>query len=157
MASATPFPKSALPSKTRLRFHEATGLTHELLEGLQHNIRDRVLRHFRCHGHLEPHEAEEMLTWDHGGGLSLDASVRIVATDRAGRERLIRYCARGPPQTEFAMGPNGRQVEEVVQESQESFPDDLDQTTPLDLAQPEPIPHSPTGPRTSHGPWSAYP
>jgi len=37
-----------------------------------------------------------MLGWDHGGGFSLDGSVRIEATDRAGLERLIRYCARGP-------------------------------------------------------------
>ena len=48
------------------------------------------------HGLLEPHEAEDMLTWDHGGGFSLDASVRIEATDRDGLERLIRYCARPP-------------------------------------------------------------
>ena len=79
-----------------LRFHEATALTHELLEGLQHTIRSRVLRHFRRHGLLEPHDAEDMLTWDHGGGFSLDASVRIEATDRTGLERLIRYCARPP-------------------------------------------------------------
>jgi len=82
--------------ETRLRFHEATGLTHELLEGLQHTIRSRVLRHCRRHGLLEPHDAEDMLGWDHGGGFSLDASVRIEATDRAGLERLVRYCARGP-------------------------------------------------------------
>jgi len=37
-----------------------------------------------------------MLTWDHGGGFGLDASVRIEATDRTGLERLIRYCARAP-------------------------------------------------------------
>ncbi len=37
-----------------------------------------------------------MLGWDHGGGFSLDASVRIEATDRDGLERLIRYCARPP-------------------------------------------------------------
>jgi len=37
-----------------------------------------------------------MLTWDHGGGFSLDSSVRIEATDRTGLERLIRYCARPP-------------------------------------------------------------
>ncbi|MFG1691364.1 transposase, partial [Gemmatimonadota bacterium] len=79
-----------------LRFHEATGLTRELLERLQHTIRSRVLRHFRRHGLLEPYDAEDMLTWDHGGGFSLDARVRIEATDRAGLERLIRYCARGP-------------------------------------------------------------
>jgi len=88
--------QDAANPETRLRFHEATGLTHELLERLQHTIRSRVLRHFRRHGLLEPHEAEDMLAWDHGGGFSLDASVRIEATDRPGLERLIRYCARGP-------------------------------------------------------------
>ncbi len=31
-----------------------------------------------------------MLAWDHGGGFSLDGSVRIEATDRTGLERLIR-------------------------------------------------------------------
>jgi len=79
-----------------LRFHEATALTPQLLERLQHTIRKRVLRQFRRHHLLEPHEAEDMLTWDHGGGFSLDGSVRIGATGRAGLERLIRYCARPP-------------------------------------------------------------
>jgi hypothetical protein len=79
-----------------LRFHEATALTHELLEGLQHTIRKRVLRHMARHGLLEPHDAQDMLGWDHGGGFSLDGSVRIEATDREGLERLIRYCARPP-------------------------------------------------------------
>jgi hypothetical protein len=81
---------------SRLRFHEATALSSELLERLQHTVRKRVLRHFRRHGLLEPHDAEDMLTWEHGGGFSLDASVRIEATDREGLERLIRYCARPP-------------------------------------------------------------
>jgi hypothetical protein len=30
----------------------------------------------------------------HGGGFSLNAAVRIEATDRKGLERLLRYCAR---------------------------------------------------------------
>ena len=34
--------------------------------------------------------------WEHGGGFSVDGSVRIEAADRAGRERLLRYCARPP-------------------------------------------------------------
>jgi len=34
--------------------------------------------------------------WQHGGGFSVDGSVRIEAADRAGRERLLRYCARPP-------------------------------------------------------------
>jgi hypothetical protein len=60
-----------------LRFHEATALSAQLMESLQNTVRKRVLRHFRRHGLLEPHEAEDMLGWDHGGGFSLDASVRI--------------------------------------------------------------------------------
>jgi len=83
-----------------LRFREATDLSPQLLESLQHTVRKRVLRHFRRQGLLEPHEAEDMLTWGHGGGFSLDASVRIEASDRSGLERLIRYCARPP----FALG-----------------------------------------------------
>ena len=82
--------------ETPLRFHEATALTPQLLERLQHTIRSRILRHCRRHGLLEPHEAEDMLAWDHGGGFSLNGSVRIEATDRTGLERLIRYCARPP-------------------------------------------------------------
>jgi len=34
--------------------------------------------------------------WKNGGGFSLDASVRIEGHDRAGLERLLRYCARPP-------------------------------------------------------------
>jgi hypothetical protein len=37
-----------------------------------------------------------MAQWEHGGGVSVDASVRIEAADRAGRERLLRYCAGAP-------------------------------------------------------------
>jgi hypothetical protein len=40
-------------------------------------------------------------TWPAGNeDFSVDASVRIAATDRAGRERLLRYCVRPP----FATG-----------------------------------------------------
>jgi hypothetical protein len=34
--------------------------------------------------------------WAHGGGFSLAAAVRSEGADRAGRERLLRYCARPP-------------------------------------------------------------
>lgn len=37
-----------------------------------------------------------MHTWQGTGGFSLDASFRIHGSDRAGRERLLRYCARPP-------------------------------------------------------------
>lgn len=40
------------------------------------------------------------LTDDHraaaAGGFSVDGSVRIEAADRAGHQRLVRYCARPP-------------------------------------------------------------
>ena len=35
--------------------------------------------------------------WEHGGGFSVDGSVRIEAADRAGRERLLRYDRRKSP------------------------------------------------------------
>ena len=37
-----------------------------------------------------------MARWHHGGGFSLDVSVRIERQDRAGLERLLRYCGRPP-------------------------------------------------------------
>jgi len=61
--------------------------------------------HFHCvvidgvfvrRGLLPADDAQAMGQWQHGGGFSVDASVRIEATDRAGRERLLRYCARPP-------------------------------------------------------------
>jgi hypothetical protein len=38
----------------------------------------------------------DMLTWDHDGGLSLDAKVRTEAAERAGLVRLIRCCLVPP-------------------------------------------------------------
>jgi hypothetical protein len=37
---------------------------------------------------------DTLANWAHGGGFSLDASVRIEGADRPGRERLLRTCAR---------------------------------------------------------------
>jgi len=46
---------------------------------------------------LVPSDAvRAMGQWAHGGGCSVDSSVRIEAEDCAGRERLLRYCARLP-------------------------------------------------------------
>jgi hypothetical protein len=47
-------------------------------------------------GLLPRDDARAMAQWAHGGGFSVDGSVRIEAADRAGRERLLRYCARPP-------------------------------------------------------------
>lgn len=37
-----------------------------------------------------------MAPWAHGGGFSVDASVRIAPADRAERDRLLHYCVRPP-------------------------------------------------------------
>lgn len=70
---------------------------------VQANVRKRLLRAFVARGHLESHDAKDIneraASSQHGGGFSVDAGVRIEATDRAGLERLLRYCARPP----FAM------------------------------------------------------
>ena len=55
-----------------------------------------VLRSFVQRGLLAGDDARAMGQWAHGGGFSMDSSVRIEAADRAGRERLLRYCARPP-------------------------------------------------------------
>ena len=59
-------------------------------------VRARVLRWFARAGLLDPTDVRDMAGWHHGGGFSLDASVRIEGHDRAGLERPLRYCARPP-------------------------------------------------------------
>ena len=59
-------------------------------------MRRRLLRVFVRRGLLPGDDAQAMGQWAHGGGFSVDGSVRIEAADRAGRERLLRYCARPP-------------------------------------------------------------
>ena len=61
---------------------------------MQANVRKRLLRAFVARGHLESHDAKDMAAYAHGGGFPVDAGVRIEAPDRAGLQRLLRYCAR---------------------------------------------------------------
>jgi len=77
-------------------FHAATGLDPEAIAAVQAQVRRRILRVFVRRGLIEKCDAEEMAGWDHGGGFSVDAAVRIEGNDRAGLERLLRYCARPP-------------------------------------------------------------
>ena len=86
----------ALDAAGTVRFYEAIELTQERIDAVQGKVRRRVLKAFVRRGWLEPDEAQEMLQWDHAGGFSIDASVRIEAWDRAALERLLRYCARPP-------------------------------------------------------------
>jgi len=77
-----------------LRFHPATDLDAPAVSAVQRRIRSRVLRIALRHGALTPEVAADLAHWGHGGGFSLHAAVRIEAEDRAGLERLLRYCAR---------------------------------------------------------------
>lgn len=75
-------------------FHPATELDARASVMVQASVRQRLLRTLARRGLLEPDEAQAMAVWEHGGGFSVDASVRIEADDRVGLERLLRYCAR---------------------------------------------------------------
>ena len=66
-----------------------------VVAAITEQVRRRVLRWFARSGLLEPAETRDMRGWAHGG-FSLDAAVRIAGPDRAGLERLLRYCARPP-------------------------------------------------------------
>ena len=81
-----------------ITFHPAQ-IDDAAIATVQANVRKRILRAFVARGHLESHDAKDMAAYAHGGGFSVDAGVRIEAADRAGLERLLRYCARPP----FAM------------------------------------------------------
>jgi hypothetical protein len=77
-------------------FHTAAGLDAPAVAAVQACVRRRLLRVFARRGLLPGAAAQAMRQWQHGGGFSVDGSVRIEAADRAGRERLLRYCARPP-------------------------------------------------------------
>lgn len=76
-------------------FHPAIGIDPEAVTQAQASLRRRILRAFVGRGLLEGFEAQEMLGYKHSG-FSVDTSVCIAAQDRAGLERLLRYCARPP-------------------------------------------------------------
>lgn len=81
-----------------VRFHETPTLTSAQLADIQCNIRRRLLRALTRRGLLEPDAAAEMASWDHGGGFSLDAGVRIAAcaSRRTIDPALSACCATAP-------------------------------------------------------------
>jgi hypothetical protein len=76
-------------------FHPASDIACEVLAQVQASLRLPLLRAFVGRGLLEGFEAQEMLAYRHSG-FSVDTSVCIAAQDRAGLERLLRYCSRAP-------------------------------------------------------------
>ncbi len=83
------------------QFFEADITTEDILD-LTTKIRKRTLAYMVRHGLMDSSDTDDMLTWDHNGGFSLDASVLIPDWDRAGLERLLRYCARPPVASTYA-------------------------------------------------------
>ena len=83
-----------------LIFLVATGIDDAAFRQLQANVRKRILRAFVARGHLDAHDAKDLAarasSSSHDGGFPVGAGVRISATERAGLERLLRYCARPP-------------------------------------------------------------
>jgi hypothetical protein len=75
-------------------FHPASGLDTQAIADVQAKVRQRLLRLMTRRHLLEREEAQAMADWEHGGGFSVDADVRIGELDREGLERLLRYCAR---------------------------------------------------------------
>jgi hypothetical protein len=81
---------------TTSRFHGAAALSPTHVHQLEATVQRRVLRLFARRGLLDEADTDDMLGWQGSGGFSVDASVRIEGEDRAGIERLVRYCARPP-------------------------------------------------------------
>jgi hypothetical protein len=79
-----------------VRFYAVDEMDTHDAEAVQGQVRRRLLRAYQRSGILDKDDRKEMEHWDHGGGFSLDATVRIEADDRRGLERLLRYCARPP-------------------------------------------------------------
>lgn len=79
-----------------MRFFEATALDEGMVATVQEAVRGQVLDLFEKEALLDHEATASMRGWAHAGGFSLDASIRIEAWDRAGLERLLRYCARPP-------------------------------------------------------------
>jgi hypothetical protein len=77
----------------KLRFHPAK-ITETAIARVQGQTRRRVLLLFARRKLLCPETAEAMQEWEHEGGFSLHAEVRVSGNHRGGLERLLRYCAR---------------------------------------------------------------
>jgi len=69
-------------------------LTDTAIARVQRRTRQRVLKLFQRRAVLSADVTELMLGWEHSGGFSLNAEVWVPSWDRAGLERLLRYCAR---------------------------------------------------------------
>jgi len=121
---------------------------------VQVNVRKRILRAFVARGHIEACDAKDMAAYAHGGGFSVDAGVRIEAVDRAGLDRLLRYCAR-PPFAIDRLKQRGAEIWSTAAAKGTQSPCSPTSTavnwcSPTGADQP----HRPTGAATAHPPAS---
>ena len=88
-------------------FHAASHLDAAAIANVQSEVKRRIVRAFVKRGLLDAIAGEVMIDARQGGGFSVDASVCIGSDDRAGLERLLRYCAR-PPFAMERLHPKGK-------------------------------------------------
>jgi hypothetical protein len=92
------------PDRTgRVIFSAATGPDANAIAQVQAQVCRRLLRSFVRRELLTGDDARAMAQWEHGGGFSVDASVRIDAADWQGDERAPAVRAGGP--TNSIRGP----------------------------------------------------
>ena len=91
-------------------FHAASAVDAPAIAAVQATVRKRLLRSVEQRGLLSADGAQTMADWEHGGGFSVDAAVRIEAHERDGLERLLRYCARPALEMQLVHVPAGSEV-----------------------------------------------
>jgi DNA-binding IclR family transcriptional regulator len=79
-----------------MQFFAVKPFSTDFIALMQQTVRRRLLRAFVKRGYIDSDDAKTMKAYAHGGGFSVDASVRIGQHARQGLERLLRYCARLP-------------------------------------------------------------
>jgi hypothetical protein len=91
---------STAPPRGGVIFNAATGLEANTIAQVQAQVRRRMLRAFARRGLPPGDDARAMGQWAHGGGFSVNGSVRIEAKHRAGRERrpVARHFGNCRPQ-----------------------------------------------------------
>jgi hypothetical protein len=88
---------STPPPTGGIVFYAATGPEANVIAQVQAQGCRRLLCVFMRRGLLPGDDVRAMGQWHDGGGFSVDGSVRIEVTDRAGRERLLTGNLRGDP------------------------------------------------------------
>jgi len=72
-----------------------SNLSPDDIQDMEDKIRKRVLNLFGRRGWIEKEETKNIMHWENSG-FSLNGSVYVESWDRAGLERLLRYCCRPP-------------------------------------------------------------